>query len=181
MTLAVLDLPPAAAFAVDVAPERPGDAVAVGALVAQAFGPGRFAKTAERVREAARLRPDLSFCAWIPHPSHPGRSAELAGAVRLWSVHVGGAPALFLGPIAVASHLRGHGVAARLVEAACEAAGAAGETAVVLVGDLERFDSMGFSPVPSGRITLPGPVDGRRVLWRGLAPGALDALQGLLA
>lgn len=142
------------------------------ALVAQAFGPGRFAKTAERVREGAAFRRDLSVCAW--------RDDALAGAVRLWSVAVGGRPVLFLGPIAVASHLRGRGIAARLVERACGQALAAGEAAVVLVGDLDRFGPMGFSMVPPGRVTLPGPVDPRRLLWRGLNEGALDALAGPL-
>ena len=172
MDAALLD-PPALALALALAPERPGDAAAVETLVADAFGPGRFAKTAERVREHARFRPDLSACAW--------RGGELAGAVRLWSVAVGGRPALFLGPIAVAAHLRGQGIAVRLVERACENAARADETAVVLVGDLDRFGPMGFAPVPAGRIVLPGPVDPRRILWRGLPPGALDALQGALS
>jgi predicted N-acetyltransferase YhbS len=152
--------------------ERPSDAAAVEALIAEAFGPGRFAKTAERVREYARARPDLSVCAWD--------GAELAGAVRLWSVAVGETPTLFLGPIAVAAHLRGRGIAAAMTERACELAAAAGETAVVLVGDLARFGPMGFSPVPSGRLAPPGPVDPRRLLWRALAPGALEALEGPL-
>jgi predicted N-acetyltransferase YhbS len=152
--------------------EREGDAAAVEALVAEAFGPGRFAKTAERVREHARFRPDLSLCAW--------NGTELAGAVRLWSVTIGEGPALFLGPIAVAAHLRGRGVAAALVERACALAVAAGETAVVLVGDLSRFGPMGFSPVPAGRIVPPGPVDPRRILWRGLAGSPPEAPAGAM-
>ncbi len=173
MDAALLAPPPAPpAFAVDLAPERAADAPAVEALVAQAFGPGRFAKTAERVREGAAFRPELSVCAW--------RGGALAGAVRLWEVAVGGQPALFLGPIAVAAHLRGRGIAARLVERACAGAGAAGWTAVLLVGDLDRFGPMGFAPVPPGRVKLPGPVDPRRLLWRALREGALDALDGAL-
>ena len=125
------------------------------------------------MREAALYRPDLSFCAWTPGPS-----PELAGAVRLWSVRLGETPALFLGPIAVASHLRGRGVAAQLVERACAAAAAQGERAVLLVGDLSRFGPMGFEPVPGGRVRLPGPVDPGRVLWRGLRAPGLDALAG---
>jgi predicted N-acetyltransferase YhbS len=35
--------------------EAPADASAVEALVLAAFGPGRFAKTAERLRERARV------------------------------------------------------------------------------------------------------------------------------
>ncbi len=171
MDAALLD-PPAEAFTVAIAAERAVDAPAVDALVAQAFGPGRHAKTAERVREAARLRPDLCFCAW--------RGGELAGAVRLWSVAVGGRPALFLGPIAVAAHLRGRGIAASLVEAACAAATAAGERIVILVGDDARFGPMGFARVPAGRVRLPGPVDGRRLLWRALDASAPEEVEGLM-
>lgn len=169
MDAALLDTP---AVSVDFARERTADAGAVNALVARAFGPGRHAKTAERVREAARLRPDLCFCAW--------RGEELAGAVRLWSVAVGDRPALFLGPIAVAAHLRGRGIAAGMVEAACAAATATGDGIVILVGDEVRFGPMGFVRVPAGRVRLPGPVDGRRLLWRALGLSAADEISGVM-
>ena len=168
---ALLDARPATApDAFAVRHERAEDASAVDALIAAAFGPGRHAKTAERVREGAALRPDLCFCAW--------RDGELAGAVRLWSVAVGGAPTVFLGPIAVAAHLRGRGIAARLVEAACAAATVAGDVLVVLVGDAARFGPMGFDLVPPGRIRLPGPVDGRRLLQRALDAAAASGIAG---
>jgi predicted N-acetyltransferase YhbS len=82
-------------------PERPADAAAVEAVVARAFGPGRFAKVSYRVRERARFRPDLSFTAW--------QGPALVGTVRLWSIRIGDAPAIFLGPIAVDA---AHGVRA---------------------------------------------------------------------
>jgi predicted N-acetyltransferase YhbS len=59
---------------------------------------------------------------------------------------------------------RKHGLGAELVERACAAAEAAGEAAVLLVGDLPFFQRVGFE-VASG-VTLPGPVDPRRVLVR---------------
>jgi predicted N-acetyltransferase YhbS len=151
-------------------PERTEDAARVDALIDQAFGPGRFVKTAERLREASTQRMELSICAW---------SGEvLLGAVRLWSIRIGDTPALFLGPIEVRPDHRRQGLAAALTEQACEAGRREGEQIVLLVGDLPIFASQGFEPIPPGRVILPGPVDLRRVLWRGLVPGALELAGG---
>lgn len=153
-------------------PERPGDAALVDALVARAFGPGRYAKTAERIRERAVFHPELSVCAW--------RGEALLGAVRLWPARIESAPVLFLGPIAVEKAFRGEGLGAELVEQACRRARTSGERAVILVGDLGFFGPLGFKRVPPGQVALPGPVDLARVLWTALAPGVLEELSGLL-
>jgi predicted N-acetyltransferase YhbS len=132
--------------------EAPADAVAVEALVLAAFGPGRFAKTAERLRERAHMV--AGFVA---------RDGEgLIGSVRLWAITIGGAPALFLGPIAVASDNRKAGLGADLVQACLDHAG---ESGVLLVGDLPYFGRFGFMSALKAR--LAGPVDQGRVLWRG--------------
>ena len=60
--------------------EHPQDAQAIEALLDHAFGPGRFTKVSERVREIAEFRPELSVCAW--------EGARLVGSVRMWKVHV---------------------------------------------------------------------------------------------
>lgn len=135
--------------------ERPADAAAIEAVVARAFGPGRFAKASYRVRERARFRPDLSFVAEA--------QGRVVGSVRLWDVGVGGAPALFLGPIAVDAEQRGSGLGGSLVAAVMAAAEAAGERAVLLVGDPPFFAPFGFA---RAAVTLPGPVDPARVLAR---------------
>jgi len=134
--------------------ETDADAAAVEALVLAAFGPGRFAKTAERLRERAPVA--IGFVA--------REGAELVGSVRLWSITIGGTPALFLGPIAVASDNRRAGLGAELVQACLDRAGAAGQ-GVLLVGDAPYFGRFGFVAAPDVRLT--GPVDPRRVLWRG--------------
>lgn len=150
--------------------ERPQDAAAAEALVDAAFGPGRFAKVSERVREHARFRPGLSVCAW--------RDGRLVGTVRQWSVRIGQAPCVFLGPIAVDPGERSRGVGAALVRQAVAAAERAGERLILLVGDVPLFAPHGFEIVPAGRVLMPGPVDLKRVLWRPLAPGALDGVEG---
>ena len=63
--------------------EASADAAAVEALVLAAFGPGRFAKTAERLREDA--------CVAVGFVMRDG--VTLLGSVRLWSIAIGGTPA----------------------------------------------------------------------------------------
>ena len=134
--------------------ELPADAPVVEALVLAAFGPGRFAKTAERLRERAAVV--AGFVA---------RDRErVLGSVRLWSIAIDGAPALFLGPIAVAADNRKAGVGADLVQA-CLAHAAETGLGVLLVGDAPYFGRFGFTAAPE--VSLPGPVDPRRLLWRG--------------
>ncbi|HEY3697638.1 N-acetyltransferase [Phenylobacterium sp.] len=148
--------------------ERPQDAVGVEALIDRAFGPGRFTKVSERVREFAAFRPDLSFCA--------RRDGRLIGVVRQHLVRVGDRAAVFLGPLAVDEAERKSGAGIALVERACEAASAAGYQAVLLVGDLGFFRRAGFATAPG--IVMPGPVDPRRVLAR--APAAGEGLAGVV-
>jgi predicted N-acetyltransferase YhbS len=75
------------------------------ALLHRAFGPGRFAKVSERVREFADFAQDLSFCAI--------EDGKLIGSVRMWRVNAGNRPVVFLGPLAVeASERRQRGVSA---------------------------------------------------------------------
>jgi predicted N-acetyltransferase YhbS len=143
----------------DIRSEQPCDDAAIEALLEHAFGPGRFAKVSERVREISEFRPELSFCAWD--------GERLVGSVRMWSVRIGGAPAVFLGPLAVEADQRKHGTGGLLVQRACAAAQAAGHPVVLLVGDEPYFARFGFSTAMTRDVRLPGPVDQRRVLARG--------------
>ena len=150
--------------------ERATDSAIVDALIDQAFGPGRFAKAAERLREGNRPVPELSLVAWA--------GTEAVGCVRMWPIHIGSTAALLLGPFAVADAWRSRGLGSELIQRACDAAQAAGHGIVLLVGDDPFFSRLGFEAVPPGRATLPGPVNARRVLWRALKPGAADGVEG---
>jgi predicted N-acetyltransferase YhbS len=149
--------------------ERPEDAVRVDSLIERAFGPGRLAKAAERLREHNRPAP-LSVVAW--------GADEIVGCVRLWPIHIGAAAALLLGPFAVEDAWRGRGLGSDLVERACEVARDAGHGLILLVGDAPFFSKLGFEMVPAGRVVLPGPVNPRRVMWRALQSGAADGVEG---
>jgi predicted N-acetyltransferase YhbS len=133
--------------------ERSGDAAAVDALVLAAFGPGRFAKTAERLREASELA--------VGFTAHEGE--RLIGSVRLWSIMVGEARSVFLGPIAVDASSRRGGLGAELVRACLEEAKAMALDGVLLIGDPPYFSRFGFVAAPQA--VFSGPVDQRRVMW----------------
>lgn len=151
-------------------PERPADAVSVAGLINRAFGPGRYAKAAERLRERNTPLLDISFVAWSDE--------RLVGCVRMWPVHVGSAPAVFLGPFAVEPEFRSLGLGAALIRKACAATSEAGRMLILLVGDAPYFEPFGFRKVPPARIVLPGPVDPNRVLTLALALGADENLTG---
>jgi predicted N-acetyltransferase YhbS len=159
LPMPVSSLPPT--LTATLRPERPQDGARVQALIERAFGPGRFAKAAERLREGNEPDLDLSFVAWA--------GDEVVGSVRLWPILIGHTPALLLGPFAVEDAWRSQGLGGTLVERACEAVQAQGHDLVLLVGDESFFRRFGFQVLPEGRAVMPGPVDGGRVLWRGFS------------
>lgn len=151
--------------------ERPECAAPIERVLDRAFGPGRYAKTSERVRErGAQFEPALSRVAI-------DGDGQVAGVCRIWRVGAG-VPAFFLGPLAVDPAAQAAGLGLALTRDAVAACRAIGGGVVVLVGAERFFRPLGFSVVPPGRITLPGPVDPRRLLWLELRPGGLDKLHG---
>ena len=162
---------PAANVNALVRPTEARDAARVAALQARAFSPGRFARTAYRLREGAP--PLTPFC----------RVCEIDGrlvaAVRFTPVAIGGqGGALLLGPLAVDPDFANQGYGRRLVREGLEAARADGMRIVLLVGDVAYYERLGFRRVPSGQITFPGPIDPARLLAAELAPDALAAYTG---
>jgi predicted N-acetyltransferase YhbS len=155
-------------------PADPQDGAEIQALHVRAFGPGRVARTAYRLRErTAELSPFCRVCRI---------DGQLAAAVRFTPVLIGGRNgALLLGPLAVDPAFANQGHGRRLVGEALEAARTAGIRLVVLVGDEPYYARLGFRAVPPGQILLPGPVDPARLLAAELAPGALATYAGLVA
>jgi len=152
--------------------EREEDAGAVETLVNQGFGPGRFAKTAYRLREGVAADTRLSFVA------ESQETGELLGAVRFWPIMVGDSLQLLLGPLAVEPALRGQGIGIALMQRGIEEARALDYDAVILVGDEPYYRQFGFVPDLTRRMLLPGPVDRRRFLGLELRAGALAGASG---
>ncbi len=164
---------PALSLPITVAPETPDDAPAIERLEGRAFGPGRFARTVYRLRDAAAPDPALCFVARV--------GTLLVGSNRVTPILAGPAPALLLGPLAVEPAFRRRGIARALVEAALRAAMEAGHKLVLLVGDAAYYERFGFARVPPGRLVLPGPVDPARLLVRELVPGAFEGAAGAVS
>ncbi len=153
-----------------IEPETPDDADDIERLNERVFGPGRFARTAYRIREKTNPDPSLSFVARV--------GTLLVGANSMTPIDIGGTPALLLGPLIVEPVFRSQGIGEALVKRSLETARAAGWKLVILVGDEPYYGRMGFQPVPPGRIVLPGPVDPARLLYCELEAGALEAAGG---
>ena len=151
--------------------ETDGDALALSQLSAEAFGPGRFARSAYRVREGISPVAALSLVGW--------REDRLVGGIRFTAICIGGQKnALLLGPLVVDPAEKGKGFGRALVEEGLSRAKAEGFALVLLVGDMPYYGRFGFSPVRPGQITLPGPVDPGRLLAHELVPGALATSVG---
>lgn len=153
-----------------IRPETPLEAEAIERLHERAFGPGRFARTAFRLREGVPADPDLSFTALV--------GTLLVGSVRLSPIWAGGVRALVLGPLTVEPAFENRGIGAALMERSLEAARARGHALVLLVGDEPYYRRFGFRQVPPGQLVLPGPVDPARLLARELVEGALAKARG---
>ena len=152
--------------------ETADDAVAIDRLHERTFGPGRYAKTAYRIREDVAHDIELSFVARI--------GTLMVGSVRLSPVRIGATPALLLGPLTVEPPFRGRGIGQALLERALAAAKAKGHRLVVLVGDEPYYAKVGFKRIAKHQVTLPGPVDPARMLVAELAEGAFANVSGMI-
>jgi predicted N-acetyltransferase YhbS len=159
-------------IALTIRPEGKDDAAAIERLHERTFGPGRYAKTAYRLREQVSHRPDLSFTARI--------GTLLVGSVWLSPIHIGETKALLLGPLTVEPAFRERGVGQALIERALKEARDQGHRLVILVGDEPYYGKTGFKRVPPGRAIMPGPVDPARLLVAELHEGAFDGVSGVV-
>jgi predicted N-acetyltransferase YhbS len=159
-------------------PVTPADLPAISALHAEVFGPGRFTRTAYRVREG---RPG-DRAQVTPYCRLALLGQRAIAAVQLTEITIGGKDeALLLGPLVVATDVAGQGFGRALIGDALDAARKDGIRLVVLVGDEPYYGRSGFRTVPPGQITLPGPVNPVRILAAELEPGGLADYSGLLA
>jgi predicted N-acetyltransferase YhbS len=152
--------------------ETADDALAIERLHERTFGPGRYAKSAYRLRERMPHRPELSFTARI--------GTLLVGSVRLSPIRIGEARALLLGPLTVEPPFRERGIGHALIERAVAEAKAKGHRLVVLVGDEPYYGKSGFKRIPKGRARMPGPVDPARLLVCELVDDAFDGVSGAI-
>jgi predicted N-acetyltransferase YhbS len=153
--------------------ERRADEAAREALLDAAYGPVRFSKPSQRLREGRKPADGLSFVAV--------EDGRVVGTVRLWPVAAGaGRPTLLLGPLAVDPACRNRGIGSALMQRAMRDTRRRGDKAVLLVGDAAYYARFGFSADKTGGLWLPGPYEQHRLLGHELAAGALDGARGLI-
>lgn len=158
---------------VTIREEKIGDAREREALLDAAYGPARFHKPSERLREGRLPADGLSLVA-----TDGGR---IVGTIRLWHIAAGpGRPALLLGPLAVDPQCRGRGIGSALMRRALARAKLAGHRAVVLVGDAAFYGRFGFDAAATGRLWMPGRCEAGRLLGLELQEGALAGAHGLI-
>lgn len=156
--------------ALTILPESRDDAEAIERLHERTFGPGRYAKTAYRLREQVPHSIDLSFTARV--------GTLLVGSVWLSPIRIGDQKALLLGPLTVEPAFRERGIGQALIARALKEATAQNHRLVLLVGDEPYYGKAGFRQVPPGRIVMPGPVDPARVLIAELVEAAFNGVSG---
>jgi predicted N-acetyltransferase YhbS len=154
--------------------ERRFDVAAREQLLDAAFGPGRFAKSSERLREGRKPARGLALVARC--------GGRLVGTVRLWPVVTAtGHECLLLGPLAVDAEVRSLGIGAALMWQALDKAKALGHSAVLLVGDAAYYNRFGFTSEITGALRMPGPYERERLLACELVPDALRGARGVIA
>ena len=140
-------------------------------LQALAFGPGRFARTAFRVRERFPIDTSLSLIAEV--------NGEACGSVWMTPISVGGIDGYLLGPLATHPDFRKRGAGKLLAREVTRMALERGEGSfVLLVGDRDYYCPLGWEPTQLGAIQFPGPVDPSRVLVYSSDPTMVARLAG---
>jgi predicted N-acetyltransferase YhbS len=160
-------------------PAVPADVTSITKLHASVFGPGRFARTAYRVREGGRVGASPAIS---PYCRVAALGSRIIAAVKFAEITVGGmGQALLLGPLVVDTEFEGQGYGRQLVTEGLAAAKDNGVALVVLVGDEPYYGRLGFARVPPGQISLPGPANPARILAAALQPDAFDRYRGVIA
>ncbi len=160
------------ADAVTYLPESPAHDAEIEAINEEAFGPGRFARAAYKIRESGGHERALSFVALD--------GEALIASVRMTRIAAGEGRGLMLGPLVVKPSHKDRGIGRRLVKIACDAAAEAGCAVVVLVGDEPYYGALGFVRIRPGQVSMPRPVDLNRVLALEIKPGAVAKLVGMI-
>ncbi|MEM1378533.1 MAG: N-acetyltransferase [Pseudomonadota bacterium] len=159
---------------ISLVPELSEHAEVIDALHKTVFGPGAFARAAFRLREQGPHDERVSYVVLS--------DGELIASVRMTPVRSGsGHLGYLLGPLAVDPKWQNAGYGKALVNEALLAVDARSDAQfVILVGDAPYYAPLGFQMITPSAVTLPGPVDPRRLLVRVLGGKPLEGLFGMI-
>ena len=157
-------------------PEDPAHDPEIDEINAEAFGPGRFARAAYKIREGTECLPPLCFAAY-------DEADRLVGTIQAYPVALtdpaGRAhPLIMVGPVAIHPERQGQGFGRALMAAQAAAINPAAPLPQVLIGDAPYYARFGFVEAPRGW-TCPGPWDPERLLIHGANPAVLPQ-EGML-
>lgn len=154
--------------------EKPGDFERIAKLHRETFGPGRFARTAFRIREGVTSDSRLCFVVLFED--------ELIASVRYYPILLGETPGHLLGPLTVKPNFKNLGIGKSLLRHSLNEARNLNEEIVLLVGDEPYYSEFGFERVSAGNLILPGPVDPERLLIAKLTKGgkSADEISGIV-
>jgi len=151
--------------------ETPADLGWIEQLHAAAFGPGRFARAAFRVREAFARDKTLSLVAQF--------HGKPVGSVWMTPISLSGENGYLLGPLATDAGFRNKGAGRLLVGEVSKLALAREQgNFVLLVGDAPYYAPLGYVRAIAGGIVFPGPVDPMRILVHCRVAGHANVLKG---
>lgn len=142
-------------FSFTITLETPHHFLAIETIHDMVFGPGRFTRTAFRVREGIAADPRFCFVAQ--------EGGEIVGSVRMTRIAVGEGLAYLLGPLCVANPQQGEGIGKALVRTSRNAVHEKESLPVILVGDAPYYAPLNFEHAPQ-TIKMPGPVNYQRLL-----------------
>ncbi|MEV4800036.1 N-acetyltransferase [Nonomuraea sp. NPDC049421] len=146
-------------------PEGAGDVAAIRDINLAAFPTAHEADLVEALRaDPQAWLPGLSWLAETP-------GGEPAGYALLTRCHVGGEPALALGPCAVLPGHQRRGAGGAAIRAALDAAREQGENLVVVLGHAEYYPRFGFTPASGHGIRPPFEVEDKYMMALALDPG----------
>lgn len=131
----------------------------VEALYDLCFAPGREALSSYRLRDG--VAPVGMLCRLI----RDGEGGPVAGAIRVWPVHVGRHDALLVGPVAVHPTRQGEGLGAALINEVIGLSRRGGWQRLLLVGDAPYYGRFGFARLEG--VEMPPPTNPERVLGLG--------------
>jgi len=161
---------------ITVRPETTDDFAAIHEVNELAFGREVEAQLIEALRASPEFIPELSLVA-IDGDRVVGHILFCPLAIETKD---GDVPALALGVLAVRSEFQKQGIGSRLVRDGLKRCRTLEHRIVVVVGHPEYYPRFGFSPARARGLEAPFPVPDEAFMVLELAPGALDAIAGMV-
>ena len=153
----------------EIALQTEADSKIVDALMDEAFGLDRHARSVWNLRSGA---PVAEMCFVLRD------NGVAVGSLRFWEVMLGTHRILLLGPLAVQPDLRGKGYGKELVSSGLSYAKSFNWPVILVSGEVDYYPKFGFVPAAPYGIEWPGFIELERLQFFELEDGFLASLSG---